>query len=569
MVPGSRDLDDGEDPFRLSDEVVDAVAELRPMAATFWGIAGHDGEWDDLSPEGHERVRARLAELAARLPSCRAAEGDRWARLARDVLADFLRLELDRYEHGDHLTDLNSIASALQYLRMVFDVMDGATEPGWRARVSRLEALPGALDGYRRSLERGLATGQVVAARQVRAAIDQSAVNAGDRSYFLTLPAAMEHANVRDPALRARLAAAVPRACDAFATFVAWLGDVYLPRARASDAVGRARYVREARRFLGMEIDPDETYAWGWREVAEIAERMRALAAEIAPGKSVAEVLELLKTDPARCASNVDVFLELMRTRQAAALEQLSATHFDVPVPARVLEVKLAPAGGPLGAYYTAPSDGFTRPGCVWYSLGDGRSLPLFDEIATAYHEGFPGHHLQVSVQIGLTDRLSRLHRLADGYSGYAEGWALYAEQLMAELDYYETPDFMFGMLCCQMIRACRVVIDIGSHLELPIPADQPFHPGEAWSFETGVEMLTTIAGVQSDHAVSEMTRYLGWPGQAISYKVGQRVILELRDAERKRLGAAFDPKAFHASVLGYGNVGLDHLTRLVRGSDE
>jgi uncharacterized protein (DUF885 family) len=204
-------------------------------------------------------------------------------------------------------------------------------------------------------------------------------------------------------------------------------------------------------------------------------------------------------------------------------------------------------------------------PGSVWYAPGDGQRFPLFDQIATAYHEGFPGHHLQIGIQVALTDRLSRLHRVADGYSGYAEGWALYTEQLMAELGYYERPEYLFGMLSCQMARACRVVIDIGAHLSLAIPDGQPFHPGGAWSFELGVEMLTTMAGLGNERAISEMTRYLGWPGQAITYKVGQRVMLELRDAERARLGVAFDPKAFHARILGCGNVGLDHLRRLVR----
>lgn len=558
-----------EDPFALSEAVVEALVELRPITATVWGLPGRDGEWDDLSPEGHERVHSRLAALAARVPVHAAPGASRWERLAADVLADVLRLELDRFEHQDHLCDLNSIASPFQYVRMVFDVMDATTELGWRARVSRLESLGEVLEGYRRSLEVGLRSGRVVAARQVQAVLEQGRVHAGVGSYFRTLPAAMVQAGVHDVGLSARLAEAAPRACAHYGRLVAWLEEVYLPHARAEDGVGRAQYLREAQRFLGTSIDPEETYAWGWREIATIAAQMRALASEIAPGRSVPEVLSLLKSDPARCAPTVEAFLEVMRARQREALAQLSGTHFEVPAPVRELEVKLAPPGGPLGAYYAPPSDGFKRPGCVWYSLGTEQSIPLFDEIATAYHEGFPGHHLQIGVQLALTERLSRLHRLADGYSGYAEGWALYAEQVMAELGYYEQPEYLFGMLSCQMIRACRVVIDLGAHLALPIPSDQAFHPGEAWSFELGVEMLETMGGVQPEHALSEMTRYLGWPGQAISYKVGQRVLLELRGELERRLGSAFDLKAFHARVLGSGNVGLDHLTRLVLDGEE
>ena len=560
---------DAADPFSLSEAVVEAMVELRPVTATVWGLPGRDGEWDDLSPEGHERVYARLVALAARVPIGPTPGASRWERLASEVLADVLRLELERFEHQDHLCDLNSIASPFQFVRMVFDIMDGTTELGWRARVSRLESLGEVLEGYRRSLEVGLRGGRAVAVRQVQAVLEQGRVHAGEDSYFRTLPAAMARAGVHDAALSARLAAAAPRACEHYGRLVAWLEEVYLPHARPADGVGRAQYLREAQRFLGTSLDPEETYAWGWREMATIAEQMRALASELAPGKTVPEVLDLLKTDPARCAPTVEAFLEVMRARQRDALARLSGTHFEVPPPVRELEVKLAPPGGSLGAYYAPPSDGFRRPGCVWYSLGAASTFPLFDEIATAYHEGFPGHHLQIGVQISLTDRLSRLHRLADGYSGYAEGWALYAEQLMAELGYYEKPEYLFGMLSCQMVRACRVVIDIGSHLSLTIPTDQAFHPGETWSFELGVEMLETMGGVQPEHALSEMTRYLGWPGQAISYKVGQRVLLQLRDELRRRLGSAFDAKDFHARVLGSGNVGLDHLTRLVLDGED
>lgn len=560
-----------EDPFLLSDEVVLALAELRPVTATFWGVPGHDGAWDDLRPEGHERVRARLAELQARLgperpPAAEADDSERWRRLAEDVLRDFLRVELDRYAHNDHLTDLNNIVSPVQLLTMVFDVMPDGTAEAWRARAERLEGLPTALEGYQATLALGLAKGEVVAARQVRAVLDQCAVHAGETSFARSLVRQLAGSGLGDAALTARLEAAAPRACEAFARFAAWLKETYLPSAREADGVGRARYVREAQRFLGMSLDPEETYAWGWSEIAALRERMREAASRVAPNQTVAEVLEHLKTAPERAAPSIASFLDQMRARQREALDQLAGVHFDVPDAVRALDVKASPPGGPISVYYTAPSDGFTRPGCVWYSLGDAERVPMFDHVATAYHEGFPGHHLQIGIQMSLTGRLSRLHRVAEGYSGYAEGWALYAEELMAELGYYESPDYLLGMLSCQMIRACRVVLDIGAHLALPIPEGQPFHPGEAWTFELGVEMLTQLGGTLRDRAESEMVRYLGWPGQAISYKVGQRVFLELREAERARLGAAFDPKAFHAKVLGCGNVGLDHLRRLVLG---
>ncbi len=135
----------------------------------------------------------------------------------------------------------------------------------------------------------------------------------------------------------------------------------------------------------------------------------------------------------------------------------------------------------------------------------------------------------------------------------------------MEELGYLEKPDFVMGKLASEMLRACRVVIDIGSHLELPIPSGQPFHPGERWSYEAGVEMLESYAGQSHDIAISEMNRYLGWPAQAISYKVGQQAIRDLRTEAERAAGAGFDLKAFHARLLEVGAVGLDILRDHVR----
>jgi uncharacterized protein (DUF885 family) len=532
--------------FALSDEVVRTIAELRPMTATFWGVAGHDAEWDDLSPAGHEQVLAALRSFAGRVPT---GLVDPWERLAARVLDEFLRLEIDRLEQGDPYVDLNHLASPAQYLRMAFDVMDSHGEQAWLARIRRLEQMGEALVGYRRSLARGLAEGRPVAARQVRSVVQQARVQAGERSSFRALPE-----DLTGP-LRARLVAAIEPACAAWGELADWLEREYLPHARVEDGVGRERYLREARRFLGMELDPEETYAWGWQEIARLDEQMRAAASAVAPGLPVPAVLAQLGTDPRWCAHGVEAFLETMRARQAHALASLDGTHFELSDPVRRLDVKLAPPGGPPGAYYTPPSEDFARPGCVWYSLGEGPLYPLFDQVATAYHEGFPGHHLQIGTQYSLTDRLSRLHRVMDGSAGYAEGWALYTEQLMAELGFYEEPAWLLGMLSAQMIRACRVVIDIGMHLSLPLPS------GEPWTFDRGVEMLVTQGGMDAPHAASEMTRYLGWPGQAISYKVGQRVILELREQAR---GQGMELREFHRRVLGYGNVGLDHLRELM-----
>jgi uncharacterized protein (DUF885 family) len=271
-----------------------------------------------------------------------------------------------------------------------------------------------------------------------------------------------------------------------------------------------------------------------------------------------------LRTDPAHASPSPEQFRDLMQERQAMALEALSGTHFDVPTAIRHVDVKLSPPGGALGAYYVGPSEDLSRPGSIWWSLGDRASIPLFEEVTTAYHEGFPGHHLQIGLQVMHADRLSRAHRLLIWNPGYGEGWALYAETLMDEQGFLELPTYELGYLTSSLLRVLRVVIDIGLHLRRPIPQDAPLPGGGPWTFERAVAALTDLGGLAVDYATSEVTRELGWPGQAITYAIGQREIVRLRDARRRRDGDAFDLKAFHADILGSGPIGLDHLREQV-----
>ncbi|MEE9227459.1 MAG: DUF885 domain-containing protein, partial [Acidimicrobiia bacterium] len=297
----------------------------------------------------------------------------------------------------------------------------------------------------------------------------------------------------------------------------------------------------------------------------KIRSEMEDLAGQIEPGAARHDVVELLNSDRTRMAHRDD-FAAVMHERQVQALEELSGSHFDIPESVRRVETKLAPLGSFLGAYYVGPTEDFVRPGSVWFSIGDIEYVPLWENVTTAYHEGFPGHHLQVGIQLSRQEHSSRLQRVWIWNSGSGEGWALYSERLMRELGYFEKPELEFGTLAASMMRACRVAIDIGSHLELPIPEGQPFHPGEPWTFATAVEMMEDYAGQLPDYAASEVTRYLGWPGQAPSYKIGERVILELREEMRRRRGPDFDLKQFHADVLEAGAVGLSLLREFVLG---
>lgn len=547
----------------LASAFVDETVERLPNLATYLGIPGHDDRWDDLSLEGVEAVTAMERDQLGRLEALDALD-DEWHRLARRVIAEELEGEIMMTDSGEHLLDLRSVASPVQDLRDTFDHMDKATGEGWENVVSRLRALPAAVSQFVSRLDEGRRRSKTVAVRQVDAAVEQSRHHAGDESSLLALVREATEAGM--PAdLVAAVAAAVDEGRRGFSELADHLEGDYRPSAVERDAVGPDRHAVYALHFLGTEIEPIATYEWGWEEVARLRRRMEEVADTISPGAALEDAIQILREDPDRAASSPEQFRDLMQERQEIALRELEGVHFDVPSQIRSVDVKLAPSGGPLGAYYVDPSEDFTRPGSIWWSLGEADVIPLFNQVSTAYHEGFPGHHLQVGLQKTAGERFTRYQRLMVWNSGTGEGWALHAEDLMEELGYLEKPDYVMGKLADEMLRACRVVIDIGSHLELPIPSGQPFHPGEPWTFETAVEMLRTHAAEDGDVAVSEVTRYLGWPAQAIAYKVGQQAIRDLRDQERSRGG--FDQKRFHARLLEIGSTGLDVLRDHIVGS--
>ena len=551
--------------FLLADRYVDQLAALQPMLATQMGVPGFDGQWGVQDPSGWQDIGAlfkrTLSVIEALPPSDRHRE-----QLGRRVLKDHLSGRVERIEHGHPLQDLNNIASPVQGFRETFDLMPKVSADDWELIASRLSSLHGAVDGYIESLSEGRRRGLAAARRQVEACIEQCRVNSGSGSFFYQLSAGAHDAQVPD-ALQAEVDTGAAAARLAYAYLANYLEDEYLPDSVEADGVGLERYRRASRHFLLTEIDHEAVYHWAWQEVAALRAQMVEVGRQIDPALGFQEIVQLLKTGADYVVSSEAEFLSQMRQCQMDALDQLDGTVFDVPVPIKQIDVQIAPPGTTLGAYYIQPSEDFSRAGSVWYAkLTDTSVYPLFDEVTTAYHEGFPGHHLQIGVQMCLGDELTRAHRLAIWYDGYGEGWALYAERLMDELGFINRPEYRFGLLCSQLMRACRVVIDIGMHLGMIIPKDAVFHSGDIWTFDLAVEMLRDYGLMSPVGARSEVTRYLGWPAQAISYKVGEQFILDLRaQAEHE---AWFTLKEFHRRILVSGPVGLDHLKELILGQE-
>ena len=352
-------------------------------------------------------------------------------------------------------------------------------------------------------------------------------------------------------------------ATEAVAELAGWLRSTYLPDvADVPDGVGRDRYLLSARQFLGAVIDPADAYAYGWSELARIEEEMVVEAARVLPGADPAQAFAHLDAHGAAIegVEEVRVWLQAMMDR---AIADLDGSVVDIAEPVRRVEARIAPPGSAAAPYYTRPSLDFSRPGRTWLPTLGRTRFPVHDLVSTWYHEGVPGHHLQLGTWASRAGELSRFQVSLGSVSATTEGWALYAERLADELGYLEDPGVRLGYLDNQRMRAVRVVIDLGMHLSLPIPADQPFHPGERWTHGLGREFFAGRSGSPAAFVDSEVVRYLGWPGQAISYKLGERAWLAGRAAAMARArsdGRQFDLRAWHTAALGLGSLGLSDL---------
>lgn len=545
--------------YALSDRFIEQLAALDPGMATALGIAGHDHEMTDFSPAGHlargQVVRDTLAELNLTEAT---TDAD---RLAAGVLRESLELGVVELDAGEYLRSIRIIAGDVDEARGIFDLMPTANAADWSVIAERMSNVPQAFAGMRESWNLGIERGIVAPRRQVLAVSEQLAgwSGLGAPAFFETL--AESAAAVSDAPHDALHQAA--KACSAaMATTAKFLRDEYAPVADPRDGVGPERHAIARRRFMGMNVDANEAYAWGWGEVERLDREMVRVAKEIKPGASLDEVRHLLDTDPVRSINGEDALRDWLQQLMDEAMSFLiTKNHFEIPQKIRRVEAMISPPGGAAAMYYTAPSEDLTRPGRTWYPANGRTVFPRWSEPSTAYHEGVPGHHLQVAVAVINSEKLSRFQRNTF-VSGHGEGWALYAERLMDEFGFLENPDYRLGYLYAQAFRAARVVIDIGIHCGFAIPDDWSWHAGEQWTPELALEFLSARSSADDAFNRSEINRYLGWPGQAISYKLGERVWLDLREAAQKKHGTKFELRKWHAYALDLGNLGLDLLQK-------
>ncbi|MBT1093662.1 DUF885 domain-containing protein [Streptomyces sp. Tu102] len=547
-------------PREVADAYVDELIALDPVTGTYLGVKESSGKLPDLSPAGQEALAQLGRDTLARLDEAESrpgADSDIERRCAR-LLRERLTAELAVHDAEEGLRSVGNMATPAHSVREIFTVTPTETDEDWAAIAKRLRAVPTAYAGYREALELGLERKLYAAPRPTATFVEQltewSDTGEG-RGWF------EDFASAGPEALRAELDEAARTATAAVVELRDWMRDVYTPAIEgAANTVGRERYARFARYFNGIDLDLDEAYAYGWAEYHRLLGEMKKEAEKVLPGAATPWVALAHLDEHGKHIEGVDEVRDWLQGLMDEAIEKLDGTHFELAEPVRKVESCIAPPGGAAAPYYTAPSEDFSRPGRTWLPTMGQTRFPVYDLVSTWYHEGVPGHHLQLAQWTYVAGNLSRYQATIGGVSANAEGWALYAERLMDELGFLTDPEHRLGYLDAQMMRAARVIVDIGMHLELEIPADSPFHPGERWTPELAQEFFGSHSSRPADFVESELTRYLTIPGQAIGYKLGERAWLLGREKARERHGDAFDLKAWHMAALSQGSLGLDDL---------
>ncbi|RKQ85224.1 uncharacterized protein (DUF885 family) [Mycolicibacterium mucogenicum 261Sha1.1M5] len=569
---------------QIAEDWVDALTEHDPITGSYIGRESAHARLNDFSPAGSDAVASVMRDTLAKLRE--ATPTDDVDRVTKIDLTAELELSLARHDAGEELRDLNVIESPSQQVRDIFDIMPSDTEADWANIAARMAAVPEAMRSYRESLDAGVARGLVPALRQVREVAAQLRRTAGmspliqprggvpgdagpggkPKGFFAELA---ERAGESVPeSLRQDLATAADAASEAYAGLANFLDTHLSAHAPETDAFGRERYELASEVFLGAKVDLDETYEWGVEELRRMTEEQERIAGEILgerprPG-IVADAITHLDGDASRKLHGTEALQKWMQETSDRAVAELGATQFDIPEEIRTLECMIAPTQEG-GIYYTGPSSDFSRPGRMWWSVPEGvTEFDTWRELTTVYHEGVPGHHLQIGQAVVNSGTLNEWRRQLAGSSGNAEGWALYAERLMEQLGYLDDPADRLGMLDGQRMRAARVVLDIGVHLGKQRPDG-----GGVWDGDYAFEFLAENVNMNDGFVRFEVLRYLGWAGQAPSYKIGQRIWEELRDEAQGRAeagGGTFDIRDFHREALQLGVTRLDTLQAAMRG---
>lgn len=545
----------------ITDEYWEARLEASPLFASFLGDHRYDDRADDLSADQEQRLRARWLEFrdrAADVPAAELGETDEISRsLLIDELDDAVRMidaratELMSDQMRGAHTDLMMISSRLQ-----------APEPKHAAMaVDRVAAMARMLDQAAQRYREGLHAGRTPAEINVTRSLNQVSKYLGsplESDPFVNLAGPQDWN--RTEQWRAELTDAVRDTLrPAFERYRAVYADELLPAARPDDRPGICHidggedlYRLMIQHHTGLDLTADELHRIGLEEATvSIREEFAEIGSRVFGTSDVREIFRRMLTDTDLRYTSGEEIVEHAR----ACLRRAEAAMGDwfgiLPEAECVLEpVPDYLAADVPPAYYSPPAPDGSRPGAYHVNLHEPTERGRYSTASIAFHEAIPGHHLQLAIATERTD-LPSFRRMSWGHTAYVEGWALYTERLAEEMGLYTDDLDRLGMLASDVWRACRLVVDTGMH-------------AMGWSRQKAIDFMTEHMPVDLDTITVEIDRYIGWPGQALAYKVGQREILQLRAGAKEALGSRFEIKAFHDAVLGAATISLPVLRRRV-----
>jgi uncharacterized protein (DUF885 family) len=546
---------------------MDGAAELAGLAARAWSVSmdrdpldgtvlgerDQDGRLADLSPAGQEAVArgfGEIADRAAALPLDALGPADRTTRAA---LLGFVRTQL-ALQPPDWSVD--PMLGAAVSLPGAGELQPVGTDEERQRALRRWRAMEGYLDQYGRNLRTALTDGRVAAAVLVRKVI-------GQIDDLLAEPVAesplLIPARTAGPgAFAAELETVVAdRIRPAYARLRTLLADEVLPAARPDDKAGLGHlpggaelYRRAIQGFVTLDLTPEEIHETGLAAVRTSDRELAEVGRQLLGTADLATTLRRLRTGDGLRFTDAAEILATTRAAvdraEAAVPDWFGLRHTE---PCEVRPVPRHEEQNAPFAYYQWPAADGSRPGIYFVNTFRAEGRPRYEVVPTACHEAVPGHHLQLSVAQRL-EGLPAFRRLVP-VPAYAEGWGLYAETLGEEMGLYGDDLDRLGARSIDALRSCRLVVDTGLH-------------ALGWTRQQAIDFVVAHSAVSPERAANEIDRYLAWPGQALSYKLGQLELLRLRAEARSRRGAGFDIRRFHDAVLGSGSLPLAALREVL-----
>jgi prolyl oligopeptidase len=561
LLAGGGVLADTETDFRrLTDDAWEWQLRENPVFASRLGDRRYNTKWTDLGIDAIERRQQERRELLARLLAIDSSQLDEANRLNYDLFRRDLQDDIDGDRFRTYLMPV-SHRGGVQTLEETAEGLRLQSVRDYEDWLARMDAIDGVIRQTMGLQERGRREGYMpprILMERVPAQIDTQLVENAEESPFFavfsdmpdTIPAA-EQERLRTEATRIIDETIVP----AYREFSRYFADTYLPASRDSIGAselpnGEEYYEYRARVYTTTPMTPNEIHELGLSEVKRIRSGMQQIIDELVEQQeftgNFADFLEFLRTDP---RFYYDTPEELFEAYLATAkridpeLVRLFGKLPRMPYGLRPIPDNIAP--DTTTAYYSSPAADGSRPGYYYVNLYRPEVRPKYEIEVLTVHEAVPGHHLQIALAQEL-ENVPEFRRYS-GFTAFIEGWGLYSESLGEELGLYEDPYSKFGALTYEMWRAVRLVVDTGMHYK-------------GWTRQQAIDFFKDNAAKTELDIVNEIDRYIGNPGQALAYKIGQLKILELKEEAEQALGDDFDIREFHDQVLGGGALPLEVL---------